>query len=61
MNRKLVISALISAGGMVAAYVGGLITSGQLDLGVYGPLVGAVCAWLVNLARETATPAAPTA
>ncbi len=47
-------SALISAAGAACAYVAGVLASGELNLGVYGPLAAAVAAWLVNLFRELA-------
>lgn len=57
--RKLLISAGVSAVGAALAYVSGVLASGELDLGIYGPLVAAGAAWLTNLVREYLKPAAP--
>jgi hypothetical protein len=47
-------SALISAAGAAVAYAAAVLSSGELDLGIYGPLAAAVAAWLVNALKVQA-------
>lgn len=49
--KSILKSALIAGVGGIAAYLLAVLSTGDLDLGIYGPIAAAVLSWVANLVK----------